>query len=427
MQALHGGTKPVPRKPQPPGAYLDNSSVNLNVYERGEILRKPQVYFTGLVNCAKPDVKITDFKLNFGFDDAAKNYRAHQGDHIDYRYEILGKLGMGSFGNVLRCRDHASRPGAMVALKVIKNDLAWSLQAVYEIKILKHLNGDPVDEPAPPTPASILQYIDHFHFRGHMCIVTELLCVNLYQAIEATQFRGFDSLVVRRWTHELLEALLFLHMHGIIHCDLKPENVMVVSPDSFAIKLIDFGSATFANEVSYTYIQSRFYRAPEVILGARYSDKIDIWSLGCLLAELFTADALFPGEDEMDQLGCIMEVFGPPKSHTPPSTSKLPLYTLFDEQGRFEADLLAKLKSGRRLRVLSKSLEAKIRLKSSGKFPMSNDDKFLDFLHMCLTWDPSARWSAEALLKHPFVSDDEDVAMEDADAFSNDMEFDSTF
>lgn len=86
--------------------------------------------------------------------------------------------------------------------------------------------------------------------------------------------------------------------HKIVHCDLKPENILLCHPNKSGIKVIDFGSGTYEKEQYYTYIQSRYYRAPEVILGVRYSPAIDMWSMGCILYELFTGTPLFTGEDE---------------------------------------------------------------------------------------------------------------------------------
>jgi dual specificity tyrosine-phosphorylation-regulated kinase 2/3/4 len=93
---------------------------------------------------------------------------------------------------------------------------------------------------------------------------------------------------------------------------LKPENILLKSPDKSGIKLIDFGSSCFQTERIYTYIQSRFYRAPEIILGIPYTMGIDMWSFGCILAELYTGFPLFPGENEQEQLALIMEVRGVP-------------------------------------------------------------------------------------------------------------------
>ena len=95
--------------------------------------------------------------------------------------------------------------------------------------------------------------------------------------------------------------------------DLKPENILLAHPLHSEIKVIDFGSSCFENEKVYTYIQSRFYRSPEVILGMSYGLPIDMWSLGCILAELLTGYPIFPGENEQEQLSCIMEILGVPE------------------------------------------------------------------------------------------------------------------
>lgn len=93
---------------------------------------------------------------------------------------------------------------------------------------------------------------------------------------------------------------------------MKPENILLKNPNKSGIKLIDFGSSCFSHERIYTYIQSRFYRAPEIILGIPYTASIDTWSFGCILAELYSGYPIFPGENENDQLGLIMEICGIP-------------------------------------------------------------------------------------------------------------------
>ncbi|KAJ1505616.1 Dual specificity tyrosine-phosphorylation-regulated kinase [Coelomomyces lativittatus] len=153
---------------------------------------------------------------------------------------------------------------------------------------------------------------DTFYFRDHLCIVFELLSINLYDFIKGNDFRGFTLKLIRRFTLQLLECLMFLYDRRLVHCDLKPENVLLQSTQKSTLKIIDFGSSCLLAEKAYTYIQSRFYRSPEVILGADYDMAIDMWSLGCILAELFTGSPLFPGENEQDQLWCMMEVLGPP-------------------------------------------------------------------------------------------------------------------
>ena len=99
---------------------------------------------------------------------------------------------------------------------------------------------------------------------------------------------------------------------GVIHCDLKPENILLKNSKKSAIKVIDFGTGCFENSTYYTYIQSRYYRAPEIILGIPYTTAIDMWSYGCILVELYNGYPIFAGEDEIEQLAIIMEYKGVP-------------------------------------------------------------------------------------------------------------------
>ena len=144
----------------------------------------------------------------------------------------------------------------------------------------------------------------------HQCIVFEPLTMTLYQLLVDTKFRGLKLDVVRMFAEQLLQALAYLARPDvdIIHCDLKPENVMLENPMRNGIKLIDFGSACKSSEKSYTYIQSRFYRSPEVILGLPYSASIDMWSLGCMLVELYTGKPLFSGSDEVQMVNKFVAV-----------------------------------------------------------------------------------------------------------------------
>ena len=119
----------------------------------------------------------------------------------------------------------------------------------------------------------------------------------------------------------MLFSLLFLKNMSIIHCDLKPENILILQNNASQIKVIDFGSSCLEAERIYFYIQSRFYRAPEVLLDLGYGYEIDMWSLGCILYELYRGEPLFPGINEAEQIYLIMEKIGfPPKyiiEHSP--------------------------------------------------------------------------------------------------------------
>jgi len=109
--------------------------------------------------------------------------------------------------------------------------------------------------------------------------------------IKKNKFQGFSLQLVRKFAHSLLQCLDTLYRNKIIHCDMKPENVLLKQQGRSGIKVIDFGSSCYEHLRVYTYIQSRFYRAPEVILGAKYGMPIDMWSLGCILCELWVPPA----------------------------------------------------------------------------------------------------------------------------------------
>ncbi|GMH93469.1 hypothetical protein TL16_g12637 [Triparma laevis f. inornata] len=128
-----------------------------------------------------------------------------------------------------------------------------------------------------------------------------MLSLNLYELLKNTQFRGVSLNLIRKFAKQILRALLFLSKPdvNIIHCDLKPENILLRSPRRSAIKVIDFGSSCKSDKKMYSYIQSRFYRSPEVMLGLQYTVAIDVWSLGCILVEMHTGEPLFAGSEQV--------------------------------------------------------------------------------------------------------------------------------
>lgn len=125
---------------------------------------------------------------------------------------------------------------------------------------------------------------------------------NLYEALKKTNLKGFPLQDVRSVIIQLLKALLIVRDNGIIHCDLKPENIVLRKHSLNDCILIDFGSACYFDKPVYPYIQSRYYRSPEVILGCGYTPQIDMWSLGCIAVELFMGTPLFPGIHDHDVL-----------------------------------------------------------------------------------------------------------------------------
>ncbi len=156
----------------------------------------------------------------------------------------------------------------------------------------------------------IVRLLSHFMFRNHQCLVFEMLSLNLYELLRNTQFDGVSLKLIRKFAKQILKALQFLGRRDvdIIHCDLKPENILLRHPKRSGVKVIDFGSSCRSNNPTYSYIQSRFYRSPEVLLGLPYSVAIDMWSLGCILVEMHTGEPLFSGSDQIDQVQKIVKV-----------------------------------------------------------------------------------------------------------------------
>ncbi|KAM3584810.1 serine/threonine protein kinase, CMGC, dual-specificity [Umbelopsis sp. WA50703] len=369
-----------------PQAALKLYMSHLSPYEKAEILEFSQVYFVGSQS-KKHNGNIEQTACNYGYDDDRGDYRVVNQDHLAYRYEILEIMGKGSFGQVLKCFDH--RTGNILAIKIIRNKKRFHAQALVEVKILEKLMKWDSDD-----KHNNVRMTHHFYFRNHLCIAFECLSINLYEFIKSNDFKGFSLSLIRRFCIQLLNSLSLLYKHKVVHCDLKPENVLLKHPSKSYIKVIDFGSSCMENEKVYTYIQSRFYRSPEVILGLAYNTAIDMWSLGCILAELFTGYPLFPGENEQDQLACIMEVQGVPDQYLVEKSTRKKLF--FDSYGN---PRIVPNSKGKKRRPGSKTLAQALKC---------TDELFIDFVSQCLEWDSEKRLNPEQGLAHQWIAGGDD-------------------
>ena len=216
-----------------------------------------------------------------------------------------------------------------------------------------------------------------------------MLSMNLYQFLKLNKFQGLSLTLIKRFAVQILQSLVLLQKNNIIHCDLKPENILLKQSNRSAVKVIDFGSSCYTDKKIYTYIQSRFYRAPEIILGVNYSLSIDIWSFACILVELLTGQPLFPGENETQQLLCIMEYLGPPPQEMLARATRKKVF--FDSEGRAKVVTDSK---GRVKRPAGKSLAGLLR---------GTDESFCNLIQGCLFWDPSARLTAQQALTNDWI------------------------
>ncbi|CAG9798917.1 unnamed protein product [Chironomus riparius] len=352
----------------------------LSDYEKQEIEKYPEIWYVGLeavkIN-AKPGTP-----LNCGYDDENGSYNKVIHDHICYRYEILEVIGKGSFGQVIRALDH--KTNQYVAIKIIRNKKRFHHQALVEVRILDELRKKDADG-----SHNIIHMLDYFYFRNHLCISFELMSLNLYELIKKNNYQGFSLSLIRRFCNSIVKCLRLLYHENVIHCDLKPENVLLKQRGSSSIKVIDFGSSCYSHRKVYTYIQSRFYRAPEVILGLSYGTGIDMWSLGCILAELYTGYPLFPGENEVEQLACIMELLGTPPDELINQATRRRLF--FDSRGVPRCITNSK---GRKRKPGSKTLSQSLRC---------NDTLFIDFVSKCLEWDPKKRMTPDEAIHHEWL------------------------
>ncbi|PRP82988.1 hypothetical protein PROFUN_09939 [Planoprotostelium fungivorum] len=321
------------------------------------------------------------------------DYQVKPHETFHERYDVIGGLGKeGSFGQVVSALDKANNE--RVAIKIIKNKTSFYNQALSEIELLKLINSK------DPECLYGVRMKNTFMYQGHLCIVFELLSMNLYDLLKGMHFRGIGLPLVKRFAEQLLKALWFLSRPDvdIIHCDLKPENILLRDPKRSNIKVIDFGSSCRSNGRMYKYIQSRFYRCPEVLLELDYGHPIDMWSLGCILVEIHTGEPLFPGQNEVDQMSHICTVLGTPPDVMIDASPKAKKFFVksVDNYGNRRYELRQPPQT-----QTKGSLEAILKGGARSENAME-DLKFRDLISRMLTLDPTRRITPIDALQHSF-------------------------
>ncbi len=337
------------------------------------------------------------------FVDAEGYFTLRIGEVLSGRYRVVGYQGKGVFSNVLRVHDLADQDREYV-VKVIRNKEVMRAAGLREAAFLKTLAAND-----PENRRHIVRLQACFDHKEHLCLVFEPMSMNLREFIRNLGGTGCSLMATRRCAKQLLTALKHLKRCRILHADIKPDNILVDEAMS-KVLLCDFGSAASLDspcEVT-EYLASRYYRAPEVIVGLEYSEASDMWAAGTVLYELFTGKILFPGDSNNEMLRMMMEVCGEfRKKILRPGKFA---YKHFDDTGAFlmkRKDPLTQQELRYPVHITEASKSLKQMLMASGTlsaYEMERVPAFCDLLLKMLTLDPAKRITPEDALKHPFIA-----------------------
>ncbi|XP_073683212.1 MAPK/MAK/MRK overlapping kinase-like isoform X1 [Garra rufa] len=283
--------------------------------------------------------------------------------HRDYR--TIKKIGEGTFSEVMKVQ--SLKDGKYYACKTMKQTIESVDQAhsLREVQAMKRLSPHP----------NILQLQELIYDKdtGTLSLICELMEMNIYEFIKGRQCPLAES-KVKHYMFQLCRSLDHMHSHGIFHRDVKPENILIRND---VLKLADFGScrSIYSKPPHTEYISTRWYRAPECLLtDGHYSQKMDLWSAGCVFFEILSLSPLFPGRNELDQVNKIHDVLGTP-----------------------DGTLLQKFKQSRAMRF---DFPPRKGCGISQLIPHCSAAA-LSLLHQMLTYDPDERIGARAALQHP--------------------------
>ncbi|GLV40222.1 uncharacterized protein CBL_03630 [Carabus blaptoides fortunei] len=281
------------------------------------------------------------------------------------RYEKIAKLGEGSYGTVYKCRNRDT--GEIVAIKKFtesEEDPAIRKIALREIRLLKNLKHP-----------NLVNLMEVFRRKRRLHLVFEFCERTVLSELERYP-QGCPDMLTRQLVWQILQAVAYCHQHGCIHRDIKPENILITA--NGVVKLCDFGFARMLSPgENYTdYVATRWYRAPELLVGdTQYGTPVDVWAIGCVLAELVRGEALWPGKSDVDQLYQIQCTIGellPRHSHVFKTNEYFQGITLPTPQQLYPLEM---------------------------KLPHSAAD-VTEFLKKCLDKDPAKRWTCDLLLSH---------------------------
>lgn len=330
-------------------------------------------------------------------DDGHLIYR--HGDILQSRYKIQATLGEGTFGKVVKVKD--LQTDEVMALKIIKNVEKYRDAARLEINVLEKLS-----EKDPEGHQLCVKMVHWFNYHGHICIGFEMLGLSVFDFLKDNNYQPYTMDHVRHVSYQLCYSVKFLHDNQLTHTDLKPENILLVdssydliyngkkkrdmrklkNPD---VRLIDFGSATFDHEHHSTIVSTRHYRAPEVILELGWAQPCDVWSIGCIMFELYLGITLFQTHDNREHLAMMERILG-----TIPYRMARKTKTKYFYHGKLDWD--EKSSAGRYVRDNCKPLH---------RYLLSEDEdhrKLFDLIGLMLEYEPTERITLGEAMRHPY-------------------------
>ena len=325
------------------------------------------LYYTKKSYLSYPYVQKNEYSNN-------NRLRLYDHDGIDYRYEVLSELGKGAFGNVYLCRDHKYNKN--VAMKVVRNEKRFHKQVKKEIEILYILND------SDNYSDHVIRMYKTFSFRNDIFLIFQSFGIDLYNYYTKNLVSKQD---VKNFARQIALGLNFIHKNNIIHMDLKPENILISNKQ---LKIIDFGSSMVKQKkpIYKDYIQSRYYRSPEVIFNIEITDKIDVWSYGCIIYELLTKKPLFPAKSTRDLVIYYTHFLGYPPDY---------MDKIYSNKLYFEKD--------------SKKLSTYETMRGNVLHPKKfiwncNDVELKQLIYNnCLAWDKENRRSMDEILNHSYL------------------------
>ncbi|XP_044021641.1 homeodomain-interacting protein kinase 3-like [Siniperca chuatsi] len=326
------------------------------------------------------------------------------------RYLVLDFNGEGCFGKVAKCVNLTT--AKMVAVKIHKKSEDHVIQR--EVEMLEAVRA------LDPEKKNIVRFMDNFRFHNLSCLAFEMLDRSLWDLIKERMWTPLSLNEIRPVTHQLLIAFEALKGIGILHTDLKPDNIMLVNHkhQPFKVKLIDFGLALPVSKMQVGMtIQANAYRAPEVTLGLPLSEAVDMWGVGCVMAFLYFGTNLFPGNCAYHTMKAMLHLLGQPEDHllsagintwqyfSREEGSSSPGWRLKSPEEYKEATDVTPQVS-RRFFDLARNLEDAVQRYPAKRDALEYEDRmaFLSLLKWCLHLDAGRRIKPKEALKHSFVT-----------------------